>query len=51
MSEGSSAVRLTMLFLLVSGLSWAQRDLSTIVGVVTDPSQAVVAGARVTERR
>ena len=28
--------------------SWAQRDMGTVLGTVTDPSGAVVAGAKVT---
>lgn len=35
-----------ILFSLVAGL-WAQKDTGTIAGTVTDPSGAVVAGARV----
>ena len=43
----SRSVRLGLLFLSLTGFIFAQRDLSTITGVITDPSQAVVAGARV----
>lgn len=38
---------LILLFTLVSVLSWAQKDTGSIVGSVTDPTGAVVSGARV----
>lgn len=41
------SVRFGLLFLSLTGFVFAQRDLSTITGVITDPSQAIVAGARV----
>ena len=43
----SRSVRSGLLFLSVAGFVYAQRDLSTIVGVITDPSQAAVSGAKV----
>ncbi len=42
------SVRFGLLFISLAGCIYAQRDLSTIVGTITDPSQAVVAGAKVT---
>ena len=42
--------RMGLIFLSLAGSIYAQRDLSTIVGVITDPSQAAVAGARVVVR-
>src|SRR5664279_4028219 len=41
------SVRSGLLFISLAGCIYAQRDLSTITGVITDPSQAVVAGAKV----
>ena len=40
--------RLVLLALVCACASFAQRDLSTLVGTVTDPSGAVIAGAKVT---
>ena len=41
------SARLGLLFLILASMVFAQRDLSTIVGVITDPSQAAVVGAKV----
>jgi hypothetical protein len=49
----SKMVRLLLfvsLFTLVASASWAQGIFATLTGVVTDPSQSVVAGAKVTLR-
>jgi hypothetical protein len=35
-------------FIFLSGLCFAQSDLTTVTGTITDPSRAVIAGATVT---
>jgi len=40
--------RLALLALICACAAYAQRDLATLVGVITDPSGAVVANAKVT---
>jgi len=48
MSRFSSGLRLALLALICASAVFAQRDLATIVGTVTDPSDAVIANAKVT---
>ena len=38
----------SLFVLWASTVSWAQKDTGTIVGVVHDPSGAVVSGAKIT---
>src|ERR1700735_4933523 len=43
-----SLTYLLLLFLGSGSIAWAQRDLATVTGTVSDPSGAVVGGAQVT---
>ena len=40
-------VRIFTFLALTAGVSWAQRDLATLTGTVTDQSSAIVPGAKV----
>ena len=42
------AIRVALIALICVGAVWAQRDLGTIVGTVTDPQGGVVPNAKVT---
>ena len=44
----SVLLRTTLVLLTLAGAAFAQRDLATILGTVTDTSGAVIAGAQVT---
>ena len=47
-SSATSRLRLlVILFFCLSSALWAQKDTGSIVGTITDPSGAVVAGAKV----
>src|SRR5437763_15687551 len=48
MSRSSAGLRVGLLCLFAASALFAQRDLATLVGTVTDPSGGVVANAKVT---
>ena len=48
MHRFSNGLRIALLALFCASATFAQRDLATLVGTVTDPSNAVVVGAKVT---
>lgn len=41
-------IRSLLLLILLAGVAWAQRDLATLTGTVTDPTGAVIGNATVT---
>ena len=48
MNRYVNGLRVALLALSCASAVFAQRDLATLVGTVTDPSDAVVANAKVT---
>src|ERR1700731_3871270 len=47
MHRHSTGLRIALLAVFCAGASFAQRDLSTLAGTITDPSGGVVANAKV----
>src|ERR1700688_381617 len=45
--KASRSICICMLFLALSATVWAQRDLATVTGTISDPTGAVIPGAKV----